>query len=67
MKKITLIFVVIIAVVSLIYNGIYEHENRQLWKYYFTTERELDSLDIKYNISDELSSEYYDIKEVINN
>ncbi len=61
MKKITLVFVIVLAVLSFVYNGIYEHENRKLWHYYNVTESVLDSLDVKYDIADELPGYYYDI------
>lgn len=66
MKKITLVFVVVLAVLSLVYNGIYEHENRKLWHYYHVTEEVLDSLDVKYDIADELPGEYYDVVQELN-
>lgn len=60
MKKITVLFAVVIMVA---YLAMYEHENRKLWHYYYVTEEVLDSLDVKYDIADELSSEYYDAVE----
>lgn len=53
-------------VIMVAYLAMYEHENRKLWHYYVTTEKVLDSLDVKYNIADELPSEYYDAVEELN-
>lgn len=53
-------------VIMVAYLAMYEHENRKLWHYYVTTEKVFDSLDVKYNIADELPSEYYDAAEELN-
>jgi O-antigen/teichoic acid export membrane protein len=45
---------------------ILNYENRKLWHYYHVTEEVLDSLDVKYDIADELSGEYYDVVEELN-
>lgn len=66
MKKITILFAVVIMVIMVTYLAIYERQNRQLWRYYHVTESILDSLDVKYNVADELPSEYYDVVEELN-
>ena len=66
MKKITILFAVVIMVIMVAYLAMYEQENRKLWRYYHVTEEVFDSLDVKYDIADELPSEYYDVIEELN-